>query len=720
LTVRQQKWLRILLLIMGATVSAGLLAWAVSVAFRTVALVLAHQVIVPFWDQWYEVTPGQQLGHFFRRNAEHVVAVARVVYILDYFFARGRNTFDLGVIFLVQAFQSVLFATLFVACQNRRFFSLTTAAASGLIVASLFNPVQWENFAWGLQVQFALVYLLGVAAFVILAAGRPSWQNDVFVILLAVAAALTMANGVLVSPIVVGLALLFGARRATVLRLTLSIVIGWSVLGVAHLFKATSGDFRAPLNLDQMRSLQFLFALLGSPFMGCDRWSSAVVVGAVGVCIFVGAACLIIGTAIFRRDKLRLMNHAMRAQLAFLAVAAFSFGSSGMIAIGRSFQGMSQAFASRYSTPPILFWLSLTLILIATISPSLQVPTALLASLGACILAATWLDFVRPVLRDRELSLRETETAMLAGVPDWLAYSAAGPKSWTSIPQTVEMQEAGLSVFSETWAKWLGRPAADYLSVHNVTVCKGELESMEEVAPGAWRLSGWSSHGPRLIVVDDRGIVVGYGMTGIPRPDLQGSHSGVTVSDIGWIGQARIPEGASITILAVGPRGRGACPITDPRPVEDQTVAAMLESSDFGPVRISLEGGWTKASGSVDGRPLPFRGIFFESYNGRDSNVGKLTMSFHITAHDPEINIPFATGASSRDLGMILRLARSGTEINEWTLPIQRSWSTFTLRIPDVFLQSGEGQDVVLDVLDYGSGPGQWIAVGLPQKHALE
>ncbi len=41
---------------------------------------------------------------------------------------------------------------------------------------------------------------------------------------------------------------------------------------------------------------------------------------------------------------------------------------------------------------------------------------------------------------------------------------------------------------------------------------------------------------------------------------------------------------------------------------------------------------------------------------------------------------------------------------------------TYTLEVGSIFLQSAQGQDVVLDVLDYGSSTGQWLAVGLPRK----
>lgn len=695
-----------------ALAATALLAWSVIIAFHSVALVFAHQNIVPFWDQWYEVSPSQQLHHLFQRNAEHVAAVPRLIYILDYVLTGGRNTLNIAVIFGIQVLQCALLIRLYVLSKDLPHGSLATWAATGLVIASLFNLVQWENFAWGFQVQFVLVYLFGTLAFTTAALELRSWRNQVCVILLGVAATLTMANGAAVPVIAVGLALMLGAERKTLLRLCWAIPLAWGILGAAQLFPSTSGNFRAPWALNQLWPLlRFLFATLGSPFVGSDQWPTAVTVGAVGTGLFASLTCFIVGDRVSRHEWRRAATSRERAQLALLAVAGFSFASSSMIAVGRTMQGLGQAFASRYSTPAILFWLSMLLILLGAIPRGLRLPLALLSALGACMLAGGWLDRARGILQNREASLRETETAMLAGVPDWIAYSAAGPKSWTSIPQTPEMRRLGLSVFSEPWANWLGKPAADYVPFRNREVgCKGALESAEEIAPGAWRLTGWSTLGPKLLMVDGSGIVVGYGMTGVSRPDIAAANG-----DLGWIGHARMPAGAFLSVLALRADGRGACQITEPRQVFELPTTTTLESSDFGPVRVSLQGGWVKGHGSMNGQSFPFKGNFFESYNGSYAKVGRLRMSFHISPHDVQLYLPYMTGPTSRDIGISLRLAGSGAPINEWILPAQASWSSYILRIPDVYLLAAEGQDVVLDVLDYGSGWGQWLAVGLPQ-----
>jgi hypothetical protein len=149
--------------------------------------------------------------------------------------------------------------------------------------------------------------------------------------------------------------------------------------------------------------------------------------------------------------------------------------------------------------------------------------------------------------------------------------------------------------------------------------------------------------------------------------------------------------------------------------------AEVLSPSEFGPVRVNLKGGWIKGNATVEGRAYSLGGDFFESRNGSDVNVGSLSMALVLSPHDTQVQLPYTTGDYPRDIGLRLRVAASGTTVAESQFPPSPAgWSTLQLPIPDEALHSTSTESVaaILDVVDYGSAWGEWVAVGLPRKRS--
>jgi hypothetical protein len=690
----------------------GVILWSASLCLQGIRMVFSHQAVVPFWDQWFEVTPAQQLHHFFQRNAEHVIASARVVYIFDELVGGGRNTFSTAMTFVLLAFQCLLLCRLYLLSQSRRpqFAAMTLIVA--FVLACLFSMAQWENLAWGFQVVLVENFFLATLAFTLVAIRTPGWRNDILVAFVGVAASFTMANGVLVPLLVLALAFLLGYELAAMLRLSCAVVIGWSIFIAAQFFYQTAGgNYHAPLTLEKLWPLsQFLCATLASPFLGPNRLQAAVEIGALGIGILavIFVKLLYDGGFVLRRHTAQPQE---RARLALLTLACFCLISCASIAIGRAFQGIGQAFSSRYSTGAIVFWVSLLLLFLSFIPRRVQTAGSFVLAIGACVIAGSWLEGARWSILDRELMVAPVETAMLADVPDWLAYLQSGPQSRVSIPQTPELRRAQLSVFSEPWSKWLGKPVTEVVSPDRDLNCHGAVESSLEVSPGGWQLMGWSSKGSRLLVLNSHGIVAGYGKITVLRPDI-----GEAPGSSAWIAHAQAPEGESISILSLLPNGRDTCRIVTALPLKKQVTLDDLESSELGPVRVSLQGKWVKGSNAVRGQVYPHDGSFFESYNGSDSNVGILTMEFQISAQDPHFVLPYTAGPYPRNMGLRVGVARSGVTISELILQPSNAWTAFDFEIPDWIRQSAIKEGVVVEVVDDGSGWGQWLAVGLPHK----
>jgi hypothetical protein len=697
--------------------ASALLMWSLVLLAQVLILIFRYQVIVPLWDQWSEVTPAQELTHFFRRHNEHVIAIPRVIFILDQLLAKGKNTLSMAAIFVVQALHCVVLAVLYVVSQGRSRVTESTVAITAFLLASFFSLAQWENLVSGFQIGFVGVYFLATLAFGVIALRRPGWGTDVVAGLIGAAACLTMANGALVPLFILALALILRLPRLTILRLAFAGAIGWAIFAWAQLHPPTSGEPSSLLGkagaFHVWPAMLALTGMLGRIFVAPDRWV-VVWIGTCGITIVALLFTKRLFDQFFAAERGKPATAEKRARSALFAVTCFSLASTAAIAGGRLSFG-AQALTTRYATPAIVFWSSLLLLVISSIPKRLRTGVAIVVAIGGCLSAAEWLNDASWIVWDRAAYFAPLETAMLADVPDWLEFMQTGlplKVQPTVIRQVPELRKAELSVFADRWAKWLGKPLPSHLLVRDGE-CLGALEGVVEIAPGAWRLTGWSSVGSGLLVLDGRGLVVGYA-----KPSTLRLTAGHVPGDYGWVGHARVSPGEAISIIALFRDGRDACRLATAI-LREKIGKEVLAPSEFGPVRVLLEGGWIKGSGGVEGQPSAPAGDFFESRHGSDVNVGRLSMLLHLSPDDRQLQLPYTTGYYSRDIGLRLRLADTGTTIAEWQFPpIRDKWAIFELPIPDETLhaQPAERVAVFLDVVDYGSGPGQWAAVGLPRK----
>jgi hypothetical protein len=308
----------------------------------------------------------------------------------------------------------------------------------------------------------------------------------------------------------------------------------------------------------------FLYALaeIGNPFGSLFRQLHLVhfifasfCFGALGVILFTAAAI-----GYLRRDA------GAGAELVFLGIAGLIIGTALLTAVGRLKLGYEQALSSRYTSPMLLFWVSLAMLgLVKTRhSRALVRPGTMIASV-AVLLALIYAQsaFVKTGVAWAS-PRREAITALLANVDDHDALVRVFPNPDVVRQKAAKLRAEHLSIFADDWSTWLGSPLAGHVLLGNAMQCRGGIDQLSRLpGPGRpeWRVSGWAwdsakgSSPGRIVIADSAGRVVGYGLGGYPT-----ELGSAGPKHAGWRGHFAAGGAGEVTVYALVDRERTACP----------------------------------------------------------------------------------------------------------------------------------------------------------------
>jgi hypothetical protein len=544
---------------------AGLATAGAFAALLAVGLTLGIQVIVdgyspvPFADFWGQfpfleraVGGDLRLGDLWAQANEHRILVPRLEFLLDYRLFDGTNIFLFSTI---AASCLALAATIAAAVWLETQELLPTWCAFSAAAISTMSPVGVENLTWAFQVQFVQVFLFACLAIVTtcFAARQTSpMPRRIWTVGSAVTAILatySMANGLLVWPVVLLLAVLLdlGRRSATALGAVATLAV-CSYLW--HFDFSTRGSLSHPLGL-----LKYVAVYLGSGLREAGT-ATAGVAGGVGLALF-GLLCV---TAWRRRRGWSI------ATPAGAGIALFVLLSALQTAAGRLDLGVAQALSSRYSIASFSFWLGLLLGFLTpirervhragwAIGPAYFGAAAVIA-LVVALTAVPSHDRLRSIVAGKEV----TVTAYRAGVDDPGGTTTGGP-SGSVVSDTFRWMER------HRLGPWAPGGLVDGMrfeapSTSTSPACRGVIESVEPVT-GGLRLRGWLAPpvakrtSQNLAVLDGHGDSVGLGRVGTYRPDVEAS--GAASSDwTGFVAYSRGRPEAPIAVVLVGEDRRSA------------------------------------------------------------------------------------------------------------------------------------------------------------------
>lgn len=462
-------------------------------AFATLFFILAllygvwlNYSPVPLSDSWSGIV-GFYLDAlddpwaWWRQHYDHRILVSKVFFWLDMHYLGGSNAplialnllLMLGICATFQAYARQLFGVI---GRETRLLLLASLALLAL------SWMQRQNITWEFQNQFYWVYLLPLLAFFALArsvtsANEAAWQ--VSGLLLGVASAFSMANGVFALPLLALLnARLFRSWRRALWPMTLALAcIGLFFLGYDH----TPGREQGTLFVRQhpLTVLTYTLAYLGNPFYWIfGRIEAAVAAGL----LFVAVALFLLRSADLRRSPFAL---ALFAYLFFIACTA------GVTAVGRAYYNLELAASSRYTTPALSAWSALLLLVLARGSRHFSLPArvralflALLLLLSGQQLHAFYFDDPSPLFLTPHAK-EMLSIGLKLGVHDPQAMLRLSPFSpLGEVPAIIDRARAArVSIFAENIAEptaRVGRPAAEL----GLVACRVEQMQLALVDPG--------------------------------------------------------------------------------------------------------------------------------------------------------------------------------------------------------------------------------------------
>ncbi len=336
-------------------VSGLVLVLAGSVAlFFCLALVIRCYSPCPFWDEWTVVN---QIGHgsgpgswnwLWSQSNEHRIVIPRLLIWLDLFAFGGRNVSLFIEIFLLQFIHLV--AVCWVVEKYADWAIFLKRSVQGLFAFASFHPNQLENFSWAFQVGFILPFLIATSAIIAVAFfGR--WRRPILAVFFAgvasILAAMNLAGGLLIGPVVVALAILKHVPRRYIVWLGCSFFI--SVGAYLYDYHRSATDLVPGVALLHAKGL-FVYVLT---YFGAS-WTKILPHKERIIAFF-----SMVTYAVILIKELRRPSEVTDVEWFLLAECAFTLATGLLTAFGRLQFGAGQAFASRYQTPAMMYWASL-------------------------------------------------------------------------------------------------------------------------------------------------------------------------------------------------------------------------------------------------------------------------------------------------------------------------------------------------------------------------
>jgi hypothetical protein len=673
-------------------------AWVV---VTTVHALVAESYAMPVLDHWATVQDlrmlreeGLSLAHLFRQHNEHRLVFPRLLFLLDYELGRGRGTSLRWASALAQmAHAALLFGLVLRARPGLRPSQRVVLAAVLLVCA--FAATQMHNLIDPFQVQFPLVYLAATAAFAA-AALRPGPRWAALAMGAAVVSTYTMANGVLVWP-------LLGLLAWRLRRPGLGAAVG---LAAAAALAAYLWSYEAPprhTSVVQMlarpgRVVAYALCYLGSGFSLPGSPASIPIAVAGGA--LVTAAFLALGWR-----ALRLRSIATPAEVVLVMVGLFAVGTAALTSVGRLGLTLDQALSSRYSTPALLLLAATFGLFLARPVPRLRVAAGGAAALLLAAVLAQQHAQLR-LLRGWRQGLDHAETSLLAGVFDASAvrgYVFDHDLKYVFDEGLSVLRENRLALFADERHAWLD---ADIAALPRAAPgeCAGAFDAMEPIFETGWgfRARGWAWDAGAgrpvrdVVLADENGRIVGVCAGG---HDEQGEARGGPGS--AWRGHGRGTSATRAVTAYALTAGRGLCrlgelPFAHPAlaPVSALSGRAVVERA------LVLGGAWAEVRGPGDGAALASRG------------KGAVAFGPWTPARAAAVGLPLRVGPVPWPISVYLCDVGTGTMLGGLAPAASpAAWSVWRFTVPDFLV----GRTLGILVEDRGLRAGEWVEVGLPR-----
>lgn len=329
------------------------------------AFVARFTIDIPFGDQWDfiplldKASQGRVTPYdLWTQHNEHRLFFPRLVMLalagLSGWNVRLEMVFSILLaigIFAVLAYQTRLTLRAVVKEGHARASDYRVNWLIPILALVVFSLNQWENWAWGWQLQIPMNTLAVVGGIALLANPQFKWSKLVGAIAIGLVATYSFANGMFYW--FVGLVVIFFVTRSNgrVMRLALgSWVIASLIVIVTYFLDYTKpAESPSPFVIFQnpVGFVMYVLAYLGSPISNINI-SVTIAAGLVGV---IGQAYAV-WTLVWRRG----LN--FQLLLPYLGMSLYAIISAMVTGVGRLGFGTQQAATPRYITTSELFWVA--------------------------------------------------------------------------------------------------------------------------------------------------------------------------------------------------------------------------------------------------------------------------------------------------------------------------------------------------------------------------
>jgi hypothetical protein len=721
-----------------AVMYTALCAPAIWTAITAVGIAAAAYAPFPVGDQWWNLTPADNLPRLFAQHNEHRLVLARLLFEIDFRLFGGSGVFNLT---LVYVFQILHAAVLIGLARMAGLAGTPLVATGGLVVSLLFWGAQIENFTSGFQHQFTGVFALAALAFAALArtveaeqastatvggSGRPGSAGAGWIalsLLAAVGSVASMANGLAALGLLAAASVAMGLRRGRVALIVVTFVLLAAAylngyVTPAHHAKPSAVLFGAP-----DRVIAYVCLYLGGPFgvpladaVAAAGWGPVDVLRRDFSIAFGAAAAL--GGVLAALAALRFRGPQRAGRLALASCGVFILATAFVTALGRADFPFEQALSSRYATPALALWavLAIRAALLFTDQADFTDRAGgdrrrtetrawavwawvAVAAVAGVVLAATQPMFIaqaRAMGGNRALGA----AAALSGVVDWTALVQVLPYRDFDVKEIDRARAARLGVFDRAWTETYGRALTLPTSTDD-KICAGRIDgvmTVDTVGPVARRLSGVLTGGAAegVVLTDETGVVVGFGMM-----------SGKT-----WWAYARGDAARGVIAYGVAAGGKTLCRFAPAAPLPLPPVLSPLGATPPGraltPQKVAVEGLWREGgvNAAVPLPPWPF--VAWGSWVAADSDIGRLSLTVSVGAHR-RFTLPVVTGPTHADLRVHLIDPVDGRVLARLDEPAEaKLWRLWRFSPP----ADWRGEAVTVIAEDRGAGWGQWLALG--------
>jgi hypothetical protein len=666
----------------------------------------------PIWDQWDAIAPEQLAGKLFAPHNEHRIIMSRLIFWADITLAQGTGVISLAFVYIYNAAHLVLLLVLagWTWPQAER---IRLVAAGAVAAAFFFSGFQFENFVSGFQNQFTGVFFFASAAIVslcIAASREDRWRKILIATSAGFAAigAASMANGLLIAPLLVVLALLLGLR-ASAWIMGLVAAVTW----VLYFRGFPAGDDASLISKILSHPVGFVGNVLAYAGGAAPNSISALLepfpqkvmlaraFGAIALLSVGVLALIVLRKPVKERPRLA----------AWAAIGVFVFASAAVTALGRTGFGDLAMLSNRYGAATAALWSVIAVFAIMSArGPVFSLGLAAAAAL-TLLLARTQLEWTysAQVYKFRKM---DAQAALLSDVDAPAVYASVYPDPNRVRTVGQLLRKRSLAMFHQPWQRLYGERISP-----SANVCSGEVIEtglLTAASQPSWRISAYGDVPPAsraIAVTDEQGGVVGLLVRGTSVD--RASWFLDSRERPRWSGFVRLatPRREKLSLMPVDASGSALCRFEEGIDVDPTNVVRLVSGRLVGnPLATSsepvVEGVFALDAHHESAGRNPWGGRSWGSWAGDDANTGVITVKANVEGID-RVAVPVVTGPGSSGLGIEVKVDGVALTMLQAPADLDR-WSAIEIAIPP------GAKELEITARDASSAWGGWIAIGEP------